>query len=329
MPKITINPQIAAYLKRIRTESGVSAKEISEKLNKSPAYITKLEHGNIKTIDIYDLQKYINIVCKNNEKAIDGAIDYIYGELKPNVISSPEEISDLEAYENFDKVNRKIPVPDELKEYILNELKEIGYTLSDLVDKANLNEFVEGLKDRDDVEYNRWYFVNGAYSILLKLDYNEVNNILKTPNSISNYITMQALLYNICLIKGENDVSAGSSSHKILKDFHFCTLRERHENLGKSQSTKDDQLFHQNIENLISALTAISDQDVIYTNKRLEAIIKNLKNDIGFAFAFMSLDLSSVIEFDYDTKKDLLQKIKELIEEYSQKGKDKIQKFDV
>lgn len=329
MPKVTINPQIATYLKRIRTESGVSAKEISEKLNKSPAYITKLEHGNIKTIDIYDLQKYINIVCKNNEKAIDGAIDYIYGELKPNVISSPEEISDLEAYENFDKVNRKIPVPDELKEYILNELKEIGYTLSDLVDKANLNEFVEGLKDRDDVEYNRWYFVNGAYSILLKLDYNEVNNILKTPNSISNYITMQALLYNICLIKGENDVSAGSSSHKILKDFHFYTIRERHENFGKSKSTKDDQLFHQNISNLISALTAISDQDVIYTNKRLEAIIKNLKNDIGFAFAFMSLDLSSVIEFDYDTKKDLLQKIKELIEEYSQKGKDKIQKFDV
>lgn len=329
MPKITINPQIAAYLKRIRTESGVSAKEISERLNKSPAYITKLEHGNIKTIDINDMQKYIIIACKNNDIAIDNAIDYIYGKLKPDVISSSEEVYELEAYENFDKVNRKIPVPDDLKEYILNELKEIGYTLSDLVDKANLNEFVEVPKDREDIEYNKWYFNNGAYSILLKLDYNEINTIFQTPNSVSNYVTMQALLYNICLIKGEDDVSAGSSSRRILKDFHFYTLRERHENLGKSQSTKDDQLFHQNISNLISAFTAISDQDVIYANKRLEAIISNLKNDIGFAFAFMSLNLSSVIEFDYDTKKELLQKIKELIEEYSQKGKDKIQKFDV
>ena len=60
----------------------------------------------------------------------------------------------------------------------------------------------------------------------------------------------------------------------------------------------------------------------------MESIIKNLNNDLGLSFAYMSLNLSSLSNIPYNIKDEFLHKVKELIEEYSTKGKNRMQIYD-
>lgn len=59
--KIKLNKSIINELKTIRKRSDVLAKDVADYIHKSPAYITKLENGEIKTIGVDTLKRYFEI----------------------------------------------------------------------------------------------------------------------------------------------------------------------------------------------------------------------------------------------------------------------------
>lgn len=321
MAKLCLTNEIASYLKDVRLKTKISAKAMAEHINKSPAYITKMEKGEIQSIDLDLLFSYLSMCYGNDETKIAESLDYIYQTFKVSVYSSEEEKQNREAYENFDKVKRKIPLSDEFKTDILYRIEQSGFDLKQIVDKINKNDDVPELKNRTDVKPNTWYCYNGVSSILLKFDYDDIYNILNSPNTSCNYITVQAILYTIGRLNGLAPPQAMADAYQTMTKFKFYSVSERHKFLNQDEySTKEDIENVKKIKHLLSILTALSDQNVSLTNNQIDKIINNLQMDIGFAFTFMSLDLSKLKNSTRGTKKEFLLEVKKLIDNYAEKS---------
>ena len=62
MARVIVTQELADTLRSIRIQNKIQAKLLANHINKSPAYISKLENGNIQTIDnneLYDILKLI------------------------------------------------------------------------------------------------------------------------------------------------------------------------------------------------------------------------------------------------------------------------------
>ena len=321
MAKLNMSIEIATYLKETRLKSNITAKDMAEYIDKSPAYITKLEKGDIQAIDLDVFRSFLSKCFGNDELKITEAIEYIYQTFNASIFASEEEEKSRKEYEDFDKVSRKIPLSNELKQEIFSRIEQSGYNLKQIIDKINQNDDVPDLKNRPDVKPNTWYCSNGVSSILIKLDYDEINNILNSPNSSCNYITIQSILYTINRLNELKPIQAMNEACQTMAQFKFYTISERHKYYGKDDlAAKDDVENREKIRSLLSFLTALSDQNVSVTNMQLGRILNNLKMDIGFTFAFMSLDLGKLENVTRASKKDFLIEVKELIDKYAKKS---------
>ena len=52
MPRAIVTPELAETLRSIRLKNKIQAKNLAAHIKKSPAFISKLENGNIQTIDM-------------------------------------------------------------------------------------------------------------------------------------------------------------------------------------------------------------------------------------------------------------------------------------
>ena len=65
--KIKLSENIGLQLKEFRTKYKVKGKDIAELLGKSPAYVSKLEKGQIQQIEKDELVKITNYITQSNE----------------------------------------------------------------------------------------------------------------------------------------------------------------------------------------------------------------------------------------------------------------------
>lgn len=319
MPKLIINNKFAEYLKEIRTKANIPAKDMASSLQKSPAYITKLEKGEIKSLDYEIIIMFLNKVFDGKIEKINESLDYIYNTLNVSFNVSQEELEKKQAFENFDKVARKIPVSQELQDYIKQQLSEINYDVESLVYIINQNNDVKDIVLPDNAEKNKWYYnSNGNGCVLVELNCDDVNKILNDKHVSSNYLTIQAILYTINRIKGMSEYQSTSEALEKMKDFKFYSVAERHRYINEDElSSKDDIQNKRLINSIIDSLVAVSDANVTYANNQFKKISSNLKNDIGFTIAYMSVNLSSISELSFQQKQAFLSDIKKLIEKYS------------
>ena len=301
--KIYINLAIINYLNELRANIRMNMRDMAKAIDKSPAYITKLEKGEIHTMELITLSKWIEKVYGDDIESTINTIDYIYGILRTDEMTSSKEDS-IKSYENFSDAYALISVPDGLKQYINCQIKDLGVNLENVVDKMK-SEANDG-----------------------KFDYEAIECIFQDGNTYSEYTTILTILFTINKIKEEMEKEDKINIKQILNEYEFYSIRERFNHFGRKGYSKDYSLFDRNIDNLVSSFEKISSQDIGYTNKKMESIIKNLNNDLGLSFAYMSLNLSSLSNIPYNIKDEFLHKVKELIEEYSTKGKNRMQIYD-
>ncbi len=321
MAKISMTQQLAEYLKELRLQAKIPAKTMAEFLNKSPAYVTKLEKCEFQSVDFDTIAIYLEKSHNGDEDKITESWEYISKSLNISISASEDEINREEAYRNFDGVYRQIPVSKDLQDTIKKYLTEINYSIEDLVKLINQNNDVPELKEREDIEYNKWYYSpNGSYSILIKLDDKQVNRILYDNNTLSNYITIQSILYTINRVKGLSIVKAMREAEKTMSSCKFYSIHERHQSLSQPEmATEEDKHNMSCINKIRYKLFVISDHNVSMANKQLDRIIANFDFDLGFTLAFMATDLSKLDNLSRDDKMNLLSDIKQLIEDYSHK----------
>ena len=155
MARVIVTQELADTLRSIRIQSKIQAKSLANHINKSPAYISKLESGNIQTIDnneLYDILKFIIGDAGN----YDEIAERIYASLKFKY--TKKEIDEQVWFTNFDTVERSIPIPNSLIEDLNNKIKKTNISIPKLLERINANEALDDDEINDpNIPYNQWY----------------------------------------------------------------------------------------------------------------------------------------------------------------------------
>ena len=81
MAKVYVTQELAETIKSIRLQNKILSKDLANIIDKSPSYVTKLEKGEIQTIDIDELNKIFNYII-GDDTSFDETIQKIYSVLK-------------------------------------------------------------------------------------------------------------------------------------------------------------------------------------------------------------------------------------------------------
>lgn len=339
--KINFSESIGSQLKEFRTKYKVKGKDIAELLGKSPAYISKLEKGQIQQIKKDELVKITNYITRSD----DGF--FLFCEK----IAEKADVKELEQdilLLNFDTIDRKLPIANDLVEDIKQRMSELNISSEELAAYINQNEdltpqfLFEHRIDSNLIEKNVWVPYQEADSfehphalIFIEIESKKIQSFINGEISKCEYIFPYVILYHLLkfpykkqgTILDENLCeSLKLESEEILLKHKFCSLsvQAKYRAQSKSQEEYTKILSESEIDNnnYISAILAqisfLSKYDVTYTNEKLKSIVENMEEcDPSFVLAYMSLSLIGLKDLQPSIKKNFLQDVVGLIEQYS------------
>lgn len=339
--KIKLSESIGLQLKEFRTKYQVKGKDVAELLGKSPAYISKLEKGQIQQIEKEELVKITNYITQSD----DGY--YLFCEKIAEKADAKELDHDIWLL-NFDLVDRKIPVTNELVEEVKQRMIALGISSEELATYINQNEdlnfefLLEHKIDPNLIEKNIWVPYQEADSIehphtliFLEVESEKIEAFIQGKIKKCEYIFPYAIMYHLLkwVYKKQGTIlddalcdSCKIEAEDILLKHKFYSLSVQARCSAQSSSEEEyiKLLNEFDIDNMeyISAILAeisfLSKYDVSYTNEKLKSIVENMKEcHSSFVLAYMSLSLVGIKDLQTSIKKKFLQDVVELIKEYS------------
>lgn len=334
MAKVYVTQELAETIKSIRLQNKILSKDLANVIEKSPAYVTKLEKGEIRTIDIDELNKIFNYII-GDDTSFDETIQKIYSVLKYNY--SDEEIEHQIWFSNYDTIKRKIPIPSTLIDEINARIQDLNISRAYLKKRINANESLSQAEiENPDIPFNQWYSSEnkpkGAQSIKINITDDILNGILDKTIDITKYIYMLAISYYLIKIEkfkdiinvGDEENCIMSEAIDLLSKHKFYSLTAKSKALEAAASYEEqlellnsfDKKNYELVNLILKKIRLISDDDIKTTNKYLEMLYKNLDWDLGFTLKIISLEFYRMEGKGYSIKKELVGKIEKLLNEY-------------
>ena len=342
--KIKLSESIGLQLKELRTQYKIKAKDIADYVGKSPAYISKLEKGQIQQISKKELVKITNYITESE----DGY--YIFCE-KIASIAEPKELEQETFLLNFDLMERKVPINDELIEEIKKRMESCKITVEDLIAYINQNEDLGSnfLKEHkinpQDVEKNVWYPYQEAditersrNFILLEYKKEKLEKFINGEIHKCEYMFPYAVIHHLLKIyykekgktidddlikKCEDEAEQILLKHKCYSlsvQARFSAQSSTEEEYKKLLSSFDiDNMEY--VSQILHHIHFLSSYDVEYINKKLKIIVDNFNSDASFSLAFMATPLLNIKELQTSLKKEFLNDVIKLVERYTELAK--------
>lgn len=337
MPRAVVTPELAETLRSVRITNNIQAKSLAEHINKSPAYVSKLERGNIQTIDTEELYSILKFIS-NQEDLIDLA-DQIYKSLK--VKYSGREIEEQLWFTNFDTVECLLPIPEALVTEMNTRINAIGITRRYLNQRINANEALSAADiENDSIAFNQWYHQkeSGAneqrIKIKIQLSENYQNEILDGRRDIAPYVFVFCIVFYLLKIEKYGDMTGISDEENteiinettlLLNHYKFLSISGKDALLSEQSSREDFSSLLSSfdkdnigiINEILSGFTFASAQNIKSTNEKLKSFCQNMHWDLGFMLVLISRDFKRLNKTSVSNKKKLLQEIGDLIEKYA------------
>lgn len=342
LTKIKLSESIGLQLKEFRTQHQIKAKDIADFIGKSPAYISKLEKGQITQINKKELVKITNFITNSNEGY------YLFCE-KIASTAEPKEFEQDNFLLNFDLIDRKIPISNELINEIRERMKSLNISLDDLTIYINQNEDLgpdflsEHRIDINSIEKNIWIpyqeadFTEASRNfILLEYKKERIESLINGKLHKCEYMLPFAILHHLLKISYKREgktldddliKNCQDEAEQILLKYKFYSLSVQ-SRLSAQSNTEEEYkklLSSFDIENMeyisqiLSGIQFLSSYDVEYTNKKLKVIVENFKEcDVSFALAFMATPLLDIKELQSSMKKEFLNEVRKLIAKYTE-----------
>ncbi len=335
--KFEVTPELAEAIRMSRIESNIASKDLASHLNRSPAYISKLEKGEIKTIEEEELTSILNfIICDKDSFAekLEAFADNLF------LRYDPEEIERNQLwFENYDWVICKVPVPETLVDEINERMDAADVHIKDLSFLINANlELDESDRYNDSIPYNQWRekIIDGRvrnHYIKLKIDSAEITQLLDKETTAVSYllvfVIVRFLLWmtefpNSNMLTDEELLKISKETGKLLNKHKFFSIREK-ERLKRNTEMKkelnllfssDEQETTSFVQELISFVGIMGTLDVPRASKSLKSLNIALEWDAGFILKLLSLPFPEMDGVSFTNKKQLLQEIEDLIQKY-------------
>lgn len=346
MARYDVTPELASIIKSTRVSNNVTAKSVAEHLGKSQAFISKLEKGDLKSIDrdqLIDIFEFILGSKEAFQEFLNETLLPVFSSL--TLRHSKKEIDSQIWYTNFDTVLRLIPISESLTKNINQELIDNSIEIDVLLDRINGNEMIDkNIYDVESLPSNIWLCdsengeIKNTY-IKLSISKTTLENILQNKVKSINYITMFAIVFYMLLIEEHGDNSKlqneiyrsnWDKTTDYLNSFQFYSLDQKRylESQAKTESEHEalmsdfDKKNQKTINEILQIFKALSDFDLLKTTNCLNRFKDNLNWDGGFILRLISLDFDSLIETTIDQRKRLVSEIIEVIERYKTESND-------
>jgi transcriptional regulator with XRE-family HTH domain len=315
---IPLNPELGMALKNFRVEKKVTAKSITEKFDKASSYVSKLENGAIKKIDTDFLIQLCNFIDKSEQ----GLLSF-FKKITLNYTNFSNETKII--IKNIDELVIEHQIHPDFITYLNDYLKSHDLTIAQLTDKINENEDIIDVKGYENLPKNIWYTcTSDIRDLIIKLEIPlyYIENLLKGNYATIHFVIAEAILYSLYKLGAEEKINRAISNTLNLYNIKptrmsIIPLSEE----GKAQSDLYSGLDIDTINdlnNINSALRVVAAITKNYGAKKVNQISKNMSSDMGFYFAYMSLEIDKLGEKDKDKKQQFLQEVKALVEKYSQ-----------
>ena len=340
MPRAEITTELSEFLRTVRNQNKIPATELASRINKSPAYISRIENGTIKSIDTEDLYTILKmLVRENNDSKI---IEDIYRTLR--IRYKTEEIERQLWLKNYDTVKCLIPIPEQLINDLNDRINILGIDRRYLLYRINSNE---ALSEKDIVDNtiptNQWYISDNndqsLKSIKIYISAQKLDAILDRIETSSPYVFILAIAFYLLKIEkhSDNTVISDDATQELmnivtdyLNSNRFYSVLEK-ENLLSGTKTQEEfrQILNSfDIENyelicdILSGIKYASDRNITYANEKLKAFSENLHWDLGFMLKIVSLNYRNLENLSFTEKTNLITEINSLIEKYIEKSAD-------
>ena len=340
MPRAVVTSSLAETLRSLRLQNKIPSKQLASHINKSPAYISKLENGSIQTIDTKELYAILEFIS-GEEPPVDLA-DQIYKTL--TLKYSPKEIEAQLWFVNYDTVNCLLPVPSLLIDEFNSRIELLGISRKYLAERINANEALSEEERLDNsIPFNEWYhpeqLEGNAQCIKIRLSEKRLNRILDKQDEVEPYVFIFCILYYLLKIeKYKDSVSiTEEQNHQIMQEaaiilnsFKFLSISEKNRLISERQSQEEIQevlssFDRDNIDilgDIISSFQFASEHNIKSTNEQLKAFGENMHWDLGFMLRIISINYASLQETSISNRKKLLSEIEALVKHYSELSKD-------
>ncbi len=322
MPQVNMTIELGNAIKELRAANKVRSKDISSAINKSPTYVSKLEHGEIQKIDYDDLMKIFHTIFPD-ERSFETKFEEFIGKC---TLKYSEDEREREVWlQNFDTVYRKIPVPSELVDYCNEQLAQMKVSITEVVARVNLNEDIKKYNlDLTKYKKNINYWENEHNFILMDIDLDVMQKILSKEIVVTNYVTMESFIYNLLKYTITDFEQAHLQAIEILTKFKFYSIvaksRKLHETHSKEEADAiltDFDKVNQSVRNRINHhIGKFTTLDIKYANEKLAALSNNFDADPSLTIAYLGINLSSLKDLDVETKRSFLKDISDLIKKY-------------
>lgn len=336
MPRAIVTPELAETLRGIRLQNKIQAKSLAAYIGKSPAFISKLESGNIQTIDTKELYSILQFISGENSST--ELAEQIYASLRFKY--SSKEIEEQLWFTNYDTVECLLPIPEALIDDMVTRLGTLGVSRSYLNTRINANEALspEDIND-DSIEFNQWYHQSSiggnAQSIKIKLSEQRMNAILDKEVDVAPYVFVFCILFYILkiekyghtidLLDDENSELMRMTTD-ILNSHKFLCISEKNNLIAEKETQEEvyeilSSFDNANIEilsDIISGFRFASEHNIKTTNEQLQAFRQNMHWDLGFMLRVISLDFKSLEKTSFSNKKALISEMEKLVSKYAQ-----------
>ena len=331
--KFKVTPELPVLIKTLRTQNNVSVKDLAEHLGKSPSYVSKLENGDVKTIQKDDLTSVLKFIC--------GEEDF-FGEVLPAVIralhflAGADALSDQLWLMQYDVVDRKVPVPAEMAAEMREHFASLG------MDVKKIREFINANYDSELSDHFPANEVLGIQydqhkRLLLRIDMKEsdILNILETPGAETSYCFLNYMVFLMFrLIRFSEAYKAKLPAPEailVLRDVaDYMEKFNIHSLTGFSHLLASDRFINRQIpmaspgmnsnREVIADIAEILNEagryDALNVRQALDCFYQLLNWDTAFGLKLMSLPFAELENLSYQKKKDLLREIEELLEKY-------------
>ena len=311
---VPLTPDIGMALKNFRIENKITAKSITEKFDRASSYISKLEKGDIKKIDGDFLIELCNFITGS-----DDGLDIFLSKLSQSYKDFTNESKTI--IMNIDDLLYEYTVPSKMLDEINGYIKSHNISISTIVETINLNKDIADRDNYNDLPLNIWYspnddIDNAAIKMSVPLSY--VEDLLSGKIVTIHRVIAEVILY--AMYTCGNEKNARDVANDKLKLYHIIPRRsvitltpDNIENIfgGLEPDTSDA------LKDVIMQLRLITTVTKEYGSKRIKQICSNLGEDLGFCFAYMSLNLVELEQKDKEKKKEFLNDLKSLIDKYS------------
>lgn len=337
MPKYIVTKNMGAALKNLRQQRNVKAVTLAQSINKTGAYISKLEKGDLRTIDCNDFIEIIRTMS-NNETEFSEAIDML---LKDTSMEFSEEEKENEVWKlNLDYFYRILPVKEKYIILVKEKMEELHISSLELSSYINSNFDIYNdaslSKDvLDATQRNQWVFNNGNSYVLMEITPQEIDDILSGKNKTSCYAYLFCILMSLYRLDNLNKDKAYIKAKNDLYSIKIYTIKDTNEIMREAdEKQKSHNLLSQrNNENLpeenrklLSALNdftqmvyAFSVIDINYTADKISALCQLMKKDPVITLKLIGTDLSPLNEKPHQLKKEFFLALDNLIQEYASK----------